>query len=739
MMDGRNGYRQFNREQVLKHKQKAQGLRTFQSPLIFAALMLTALPTMAQTKSEAPVTAAQDADATDRETATPLPTVTVTGESDYLTRNISSATKTDTPLQDLPQAVTVIPRKLIEDTNMRSMTDAVRYVPGAGSAQGEGNRDTVVLRAGAGSTADFFVDGVRDDVQYYRDFYNIERVEVLKGPSAVIFGRGGSGGVINRVTRVADWSDAREISLQSGSYNDRRATFDLGQGFGERTAGRVTGLYEFTDSYRDYVDLERFGVNPTMAFKLGDQTKLLLSYEYFRDRRTADRGIASQNGLPFETRDGAFFGDPDQSVADAKINVLGATLDHALSESLTLRNATRVGFYDKFYQNVYANTAVNAAGNYTIAGYNVATDRTNLFNQTDLVWKVATGSVKHTVLGGLELGRQLTRNLRQTASGFAGGTTVSASTPTVFRPATYARAGTDADNDGNVTIMATYLQDQLELNEQWQAIAGLRFDSFEVDFNDKRPAPTGSGKVYRYDGLVSPRAGLVYKPVKPLSLYASYSVTYLPVSGEQVGSLSNLNAGLKPEEDTNYEVGAKWEVRPDLALTLALYQLQRQNFTVTDPANPAQQINVDGTTTQGIEVGVNGNITKRWSIAGGYAYQNGTYDKNQSATILKGNRTANVPLNSVSLWNRYDFNNMWGAGIGVINRSSMYAATDNTVRLPGYTRADGAVFFTLNPMFSAQLNVENLFDRGYYLNAHTNNNILPGSPRAVRVGVTAKF
>lgn len=727
------------------------GPRVSPSLLIAASCLLTTLPAMAEVdarkskaeeeKSGAAATAVQpEAPLAEVEsTALQLPSITVTGVSEYQTKSIRSATKTDTLLQDLPQSVSVVPRALIQDAGLKSMTDVVRYVPGAGSAQGEGNRDTVVLRAGAGSTADFFVDGVRDDAQYFRDLYNIERVEVLKGPSAVIFGRGGSGGVINRVTRVADWSAEREFTVQTGSYNQRRATFDLGQGFADAVAGRVTGMYEYTDSYRDYVHLERAGVNPTMALKLGSQTQMLLSYEFFKDHRVADRGIPSQNGLPFDASDSAFFGDPSQSYADIKVNALGATLDHRFSDNLTLRNATRVAWYDKFYQNVFANTSVNAAGNYNISGYNNATDRTNLFNQTDLIWKTVTGPVKHTLLGGVELGRQLTSNLRQTASGFAGGTTVSASAPTVFRPATYASTATDGNNDGNVTIMAGYLQDQLEFSEQWLAIAGLRFDSFEVDFNDKRPAPSGSGKVYRYDGLVSPRAGLVYKPVKPLSLYASYSVTYLPVSGEQISSLSNLNMGLKPEQDTNYEVGAKWDVQPDLALTLALYQLQRQNFTVTDPSNPAQQINVDGTTTQGIELGVNGNLTKHWSVAGGYAYQNGTYDKNQSATVREGNRTANVPLNSVSLWNRYDFNSMWGAGLGLINRSSMYAATDNTVRLPGYTRVDGGVYFTLNPKFSAQLNLENLLDRGYYLNAHTNNNITSGAPLNARVSATYKF
>src|SRR5688572_29599208 len=195
-----------------------------------------------------------------------------------------------TPLRAIPQAISVVSSALIADLRMSSMADVTRYMPGVGFAQGEGNRDTPIMR-GNSSTSDFFVDGVRDDVQYFRDVYNVDRVEALKGPNAMIFGRGGVGGVINRVTRQADWGPSREASLQFGSWDNKRFTADIGRGLNQTVALRATALYENSDSYRNGVGLERYGVNPTMAFRVGPKTTLRASYEYFHDERIADRGI----------------------------------------------------------------------------------------------------------------------------------------------------------------------------------------------------------------------------------------------------------------------------------------------------------------------------------------------------------------------------------------------------------------------------------------------------------------
>ena len=675
------------------------------------------------------------------EAPAPLPRVTVIAEHEsdgYLIERSRTATKTDTPLIDVPQSVAVVARELIRDQSMQSLADVARYVPGAGMAQGEGNRDTIILR-GNSSTSDFFLDGVRDDVEYFRDLYSIDRVEILKGPNAMIFGRGGAGGVVNRVTRQANWEAVREVSLQGGSWDNRRATFDFGDAVSDAFAARVMGVYEDSESYRDGVELERKGINPTFALAIGEATLVRFSYEYFDYDRVADRGIPSFEGRPFRTDASTFFGDPEQSPTHATVNMGTITVDHAFSDDLRLRNRTVYADYDKFYQNVYAGnavTVVDGTGFVPLAAYNNAQLRENFFNQTDLTFSFETGAVGHEFLVGAEIGEQSTDNVRMT--GLFNGTDlaylVPAGKPMVSVPLTFAPTELDNTNQGRATIAAVYAQDQVRLSPQWLAILGLRYDNFDMDFTDRR----GEGTEFATsDDLLSPRAGLIYKPVENLSLYASYSMAYVPRSGAQLSSLTLTNEAFDPEEFENFEVGAKWDVSPQLAVTAAVFQLDRKNVLVTDPNDPTVSFLVDGQRTEGVELGVSGQVTEAWSIQGGYAWQDGHTDN--AVPLLGGLKLAQLPEHVASLWNRYDFTEAWGAGLGVIYQAEMYAAADNLVTLPSFTRVDAGVFFTPNERWRMQLNVENLLDERYYPNAHNNNNITPGSPLAVRLGVTANF
>jgi catecholate siderophore receptor len=663
-----------------------------------------------------------------------LPRVTVTGqrESDgYANDHSRSAMKTDTPLRDIPQSVTVVTRDLIRDQSMQGLADVARYVPGAGMAQGEGNRDTIILR-GNSSTADFFVDGVRDDVEYFRDLYNVDRVEALKGPNAMIFGRGGAGGVINRVTRQAQWDRVREATVEGGSWQHGRATFDIGDGVGDRLALRLTGVYENSEGFRDGFELERRGVNPTAAIQLGEDTMLRLSYEYFDYDRTADRGIPSLAARPFATDPSTFFGDPDLSMTRATVNQAAIALEHYFSDEVMLRNRTLYADYDKFYQNVFPGAVNAGAGTVAISAYNNEQLRENLFNQTDLEFAFETGSVGHRMLAGLELGEQVTDNFRNT--GFFNDVATSyqapLSDPTISVPVTFRQSATDADNHGRATIAAAYLQDQIELSPRFEAVLGLRYDRFDMDFRNNR---TGQRFESR-DDLLSPRAGLIFKPAVPVSLYASYSMTYIPRAGAQLNSLNLSNQALDPEEFENTEVGVKWDLREGLALTAALFRLDRTNVVIPDPNQPGESLLVDGQRSEGFELGVSGRIRDNWSIQGGYAWQDG-----ELTEALGGTRLAQLPRHAVSLWNRLDLTPRWSAGLGVIHQTRMYAAADNAVTLPGFTRVDAGVYFRPGDRLRLQLNVENLLDDTYYPNAHNNNNISPGSPFAVRVGVTANF
>jgi catecholate siderophore receptor len=538
--------------------------------------------------------------------------VSVTARRDQVSA-IATATKTLTPLHDVPQSVTIVSRDLMRDQLMTSVGDVMRYVPGVSVHQGENNRDQIIVR-GNSSSADFFVDGVRDDVQYYRDLYNLERIEALKGPNAMIFGRGGAGGVVNRVSRQARFGASREVSLQGGTFGNRRVTFGINEPATTAVALRLDGMYENSDSFRNFAGLERYGVTPTATIAAGANTRITLRYEYLKDTRTADRGITSFQGRPADVDDGTFYGNPDQSHVRAQVHLASGTIEHRAG-ALLIRNQTLFGDYDRFYQNFVPGAVTADKSHVALTAYNNATDRANVFNQTDLTMAVATGRIRHTLLAGSEFGRQVTNNFRNT--GYFNDTATSLlaayENPTIATPVTFRQSATDADNHVTTNVAAVYGQDQLEVSKHVQVVTGVRVDRFDLTYHNNRNGDVLS----RPDTLVSPRAGLVYKPVSPLSIYTSYSVSYLPSSGDQFSSLTTITEQVKPEQFRNYEVGAKWDPNAALAITTAVYRLDRTNTRSTDPNDPTRIVQTGNQRTNGYELGVNGHVTRSGASPGG--------------------------------------------------------------------------------------------------------------------------
>src|SRR5688500_14647115 len=354
-----------------------------------------------------------------------------------------TATKTPALARDVPQSLLTVNSQLVRDQGMQGMADVVRYVPGITMGQGEGNRDQPTIR-GNSSTADFFVDGVRDDAQYMRDLYNVDRVEALKGSNAMVFGRGGGGGVINRAMKEAGWNSVRELMLQGGSYKNRRMTLDAGQGLTDRLAGRVNAIYENSDLFRDGVIVKRQGVHPTLTLlSRSENTRATFGYENFNDYRTADRGIPSFRGAPIATDVSTFFGNPALSYSNARVHSSAATISQRMA-AFSVRNTTRFTIYDKFYQNVFPGAVTADGGDVSISAYNNAHTRRNLLNQTDLTYVAQTGPVSHTLLLGAELGRQVTDNFRNTGYFNDASTSVSVpvSNPTDFTALTFRQSTT---------------------------------------------------------------------------------------------------------------------------------------------------------------------------------------------------------------------------------------------------------------------------------------------------------
>jgi catecholate siderophore receptor len=696
-----------------------------------SAFALLAMPTVAS--------AADEADQSDANS------IIVTGTSEgYVATNSVTATKTDTPLKDIPQTIAVVTREQIEDQAHHSMADVLRYIPGVTVGQGEGNRDQITLR-GQNSTADFFLDGVRDDVQYYRSLYNIERVEVLKGPYAMIFGRGGGGGIINRVQKtpqaVAHIAGAASVNT-FGGYD---VSADINQPFGDVAAARVNATYEKLESFRDFVDGERYAINPYLGLGLGGWS-LGLSYEYVHDDRVPDRGLPSVECVPAATcvreplggNRTTFFGVPGINRAELKAHIAKARLDGELAPGLTWSSTALYGDYDKYYSNVFPNSVVRLSDNTVeLDGYRDDTDRENLILQSNLVWDAEFGAMRNKLLVGAEYGEQHTENGRLVAPARARVNVHNLVRPVFAVPFPVRSRATVSD----VEFVSVYAQDQLSIGEHIDLIAGIRYDRFEIAGRDQ----VANRDFGRTDEKWSPRFGVIVKPRADMSLYASYSRSFLPRSGDQFISLTPATEALAPERFTNLEVGAKWDIRPDLSLTAALFQLDRTNTTTPDPTNPTVTIVAGETRTRGAEVALVGRLTPEWQVSAGYAYQD--------AHIRRADdiRLGQVPEHQLSLWNRYDFNRVVGAGLGVVHQSSQWAALHNPLpnaaglpvsaatRLPAFTRVDAALFINASDRVELQVNIENLLDEEYFSDAHNNNNITPGTPLNARLTARLKF
>lgn len=648
----------------------------------------------------------------------------------YVVLETSAGTKTETPVIDVPQSITIIDNKQIADQGIRSIADLVRFVPGATSGQGEGHRDQITLR-GNNSTADFYLDGVRDDVQYFRSLYNIDRVEILKGPNAMIFGRGGGGGVVNRVTKsaLADQTitdaaaslDTFGSWYVSGDVNVPLSTGSLA------SAARLNGYYEELANHRDAYQGRRFGINPVAGFELGSATKLGLSYEYVDDDRVIDRGVPSLGGRPLAGYRDTFFGDPDTNRTTLGAQVMSTRLNHRFSDALELNVRGIYGDYDKMYRNIYASGPVDtASGAFKADGYWDVTARKNVVGQADLIWKTATGSINHSLLLGVEAARQDTGNNRRNAIFASPDGQLS---DRVIFPA-FSFGPVIRNRTSQADVFAVYAQDQIEIGQKVELVVGLRHDRFALDTVDL----VSGAALSRTDNLWSPRVGLIYKPAENASIYTSYSVSYLPQSGDQFLALSPTTANLKPEKFQNYEIGAKWEARPGLIASAAVYQLDTINGTAAGRV-PGTVVLTGEQRTRGFEAGLTGRLTEALQLAAGYSYTDAEVTGGDNA----GKRAAQVPKHNASLWARYQTTERLGLGVGASYQSKSFANLSNAVALPGYARLDLAAFYKLTDGIEAQVNVENVTNATYFPVAHNDNNISTGAPINARFTLKARF
>jgi catecholate siderophore receptor len=682
---------------------------------------------------------ATHADETGPEQAKLLPGVTVQAAhpGDYRAADAVSATKLDAALRDVPQTVNVVPAGVLRDQHASSIQDALKNVPGVGFSTGDGQRDQVSIR-GFTAIADQYIDGIRDDALYFRDLSNIERIEVIKGPASVLYGRGSSGGLINRITKQPG-IDGGEVSLSYGSWADRRAELDLGRRFGDAgSAWRLTGAAEDADSYRDPQFLKRRAIAPSVLLHPGPDTTLLLQADYLQDRRVTDFGIPAHHGRPVEVPVGTYYGAAnarDVDTSTSKVKSTTATLSHAFNDHLSLRNALRWYDYTLDRNNTLPGTVNEAAQTVSLNRSNVYRHEHGWFNQTELNLRLDGDRVSHDMLYGVELGRQDKDLLNRSASGVA---TVDLFHPVLpVLPQRVARApGTD--NQGRFDTAALYVQDMLSIGAQWKALLGLRYDRFKQETDNRLP---GQANLTRTDKALSPRAGLVWQPSASQSYYLSWSRSFQP-SGEAFALAAN-NADIAPERTHNTEIGAKYDLLDGRAsFTAAVFQLERSGIKSTDPLTQ-QLLPIGEQRTRGVELSAAADLAGGWRLIAGYAYLDARITHSialDAGRPIQGKLATLTPRHSGNLWATRSFAEHWQLGGGLNLVGARQANPGNTVTLPGYVTADLMAQYQTGPI-SLQLNLTNLFDTRYIVSGHGSNpNLnLPGAPRAANLTLRYRF
>ncbi len=668
--------------------------------------------------------------------------VTVEIEPSFVTSTSQSVTKTATPLRDIPQSVEIVNRQLIDSQAVRSMQDALYNVTAVSVAQGEGRRDQFFIR-GFSAIGDQFVDGVRDDALYYRDLANIEQIEVVKGPSAALFGRGSSGGIINRVTKKPDlYQRLGTFEGIFGSYGLKRGNFDFGSPIAnEKLAFRFVGAVEETGSFRHFFKENRYNIAPSLAWKPSEKTDITFQFEYLNDKRTPDRGIPSFRGRAVNVPIGTYYGFPEEDEITSKVNSQVLKIEHKLTNFWTIRNNFRRIDYDTNYYNTYSNGICLLLANSSCTSsipngisenderlrvirgqYSGYFKQKNYFNQTEIVGIVETAGIQHTLLGGVEFGFQNKETLRTNNT-----------TPVPVRlinPDLSFRVpdGSLRDlNEFDGNTFGIYFQDQITFNKNWKALIGARYDNFKQELNNLL---SENADLNRTDKQWSPRLGLVYQPNEMLSFYGSYSRSFQP-SGENL-SLAANNEELEPETTQNYEAGIKATIQPlRLNATLAIFRLNRDNIKTNDPLNPGQLILVGEQRTNGLELTFSGSPFQKFDFVAGYALLDARITKSNSVSggvLLEGRFAQLTPRNSGNFWLTYQLPKQFRLGFGGNVRSKTFTSTNNLVTLPGYARFDASLSWRSEKHYEIAFNLKNILNRKYFETAHNDHQITPGAP-----------
>ena len=655
--------------------------------------------------------------------------------------------KPPVPILDVPQSVSVITDEEIREQGFREIGDIIRYTPGVNTSQGEGHRDAVVFR-GVRSTADFYQDGVRDDVQYYRSLYNVEQLEILRGPNALLFGRGGTGGLINRVSKKAEIGEAfGSIDFGADSFGAADLAVDANFATSDSTAVRLNLHTDSLANHRDFYEGERYGINPTVKIQVDDATTIDLSYEYADHERFIDRGIPTANNKPVESLKDVVFGVEGLNLQTLEASILRGSLAHDYSDTGKFNMSITSSDFKKMYKNLYAAGYDADANTVKLDGYLDPTERQNLIVSANVVNEFNNGSTSGTLLVGLEYVDTDNKNYRYNTffnnrAGKDAGEPTDQQIFNITRPLNIAKTSTGVDStvdyttdlksssESDLTVTSFYLQGDIDFSDSWKMIIGGRLDNFDITVTDVKKSQDQSRK----DDMFSPRLGVIYKPADNMSLYVSYSESFLPRSGEQYKKLDASGAALDPDVYKNTEFGYKYDINDALTFTAAIFDSES---TRAEKDNETGEMNeIRGLEVEGYEVELSGDIDDQNNLTFGYTSLDGVTSKGTK-------QPRELPNQMLSLWYSYQANETFGFGLGVTHQAESFIkdTTNGSTgpALPDYTRVDFALHINASDNDVVRVHIENLTDELYFPHSHSTHQASVGESLSARVSYSRRF
>jgi len=666
--------------------------------------------------------------------------------SAYKADTASTGGKIAMPLRDIPQSVSVVKKELMQAQNAFNLRDALKNVSGLTIAAGEGGRtgDSITLR-GFSANSDQYLDGVKENGQYSRDTFFLERAEVLKGASSILFGRGTTGGVINQIFKKPTGKNQVIGDFTYGTYDFKRSAIDA-EGAYDNLSARLNLMWQDSDSFRDYNDLNRWGIAPSFQFKISPDTELTASLLHQEEDGVFDYGVPIYRGKPAEVPINRYYGFTDNRMQDTDVNVATVALSHRFNEALSVKNTVRYGDYERKYLTHLFGAVTDTGLTSTVARTQAlrANNQENLYNQTDFVLKKPIFGFNNTLMFGAEFGWE---NYDYKSKNSTGVPSISIFNP-VLTPSVGSGLATDfsgtlaTDRYTETRTYAGYLMDQFELTPEWKLLAGVRYDVFSAAQNDRLNNANDFGRI---DRQWNPRAGIVWQPTKAQSYYFSYGTSFNPSA--EAYSLSETTNTLPPEKNRNFEIGAKYDLFDGkLSATAALFRLEKNNARTASPTNPDLTVLSGEQRTDGFELGLAGEILPRLDLSMTYAYLDAEVSRSNSTAVgtvsgdtksLQGMIPVNVPRHSGVTWLSYHLTDAWEIGGGVFYSSERHTDTVNEVTLPGYARLD-AVLAYHQKHYDVQLNMFNLTDTVYYESGQTRS-ALPGAPLSGQLSVRVKF